>query len=319
MGNARRRKPRCQADLLNNRLTFRPTVIRLYDANRGRMNFEVMTMPLAKSRANQAGGGSKPAPAQDSTVGEAWRRRGQRAFTLIELLLVIGICGILAALLLPALSRAKARAQRTVCINNLHQIGIGLANFVTETHAYPSLVGTTNDANPGFWAEQIERGGMDNAKPKTNFFDVGVWHCPTARLRAPWPFDKFLLNTYGYNAYGVLPHFYYLQTNALGLYGYYQQRPYSVARVRESEVVCPSDMMAVGDSVRGGFEFMRTDLSVMDRDGLATARHQGSLNVLFCDAHVESPKLKYLFADTSDAALRQWNRDHQPHRDLVQP
>ncbi len=42
-------------------------------------------------------------------------------------------------------------------------------------------------------------------------------------------------------------------------------------------------------------------------------------NVAFCDGHVESPTLQFLFADTSDAALSRWNRDHQPHRERLAP
>jgi len=49
------------------------------------------------------------------------------------------------------------------------------------------------------------------------------------------------------------------------------------------------------------------------------SRHQGKANVVFCDGHVESPTLKFLFEDTSDAALVRWNRDHLPHREKLSP
>jgi prepilin-type processing-associated H-X9-DG protein len=59
-------------------------------------------------------------------------------------------------------------------------------------------------------------------------------------------------------------------------------------------------------------------------DGAGQFHPAGQANVFFCDGHVESPTLKFLFADTSDAALARWKSlrtatNHLPHREKLSP
>jgi prepilin-type N-terminal cleavage/methylation domain-containing protein len=97
---------------------------------------------LRRKKIETCGHGLRWWVRQSSTAGVM----SQRAFTLIELLVVIAIIAILAALLLPALAAAKARGQRTQCINNLKQVGLAFRLWSDDNgDKYPWRVSTNSE------------------------------------------------------------------------------------------------------------------------------------------------------------------------------
>ncbi|HEY2586792.1 MAG TPA: type II secretion system protein, partial [Tepidisphaeraceae bacterium] len=73
----------------------------------------------------------------------------RRGFTLVELLVVIGIIALLISILMPALSRARAQAQQTQCLSNERQVGMGMIAFAIDHLQHVPLAGSLNPAGGG--------------------------------------------------------------------------------------------------------------------------------------------------------------------------
>ncbi len=223
----------------------------------------------------------------DRDDGPLTRAAHGSAFTLIELLVVIAVIAILAALLLPALHRAKLAADASICTSNLHQWSLALRAYVDDFKRYPPLwLSDTLGGTVLEWHQRMERytackwTGWDSlvaitpGAPRPS----GIQVCPSY-YRLGGDFGSTGTGSYGYNAFGYETP----MSKELGLGGDALSAtigresdssadPSKYRLVREGEVVCPSDMVAFGDAYTCDFNapgwpdtfFGRTDLSPMD-------------------------------------------------------
>jgi len=237
-----------------------------------------------------------------------------RAFSLIELLVVISIIAILASLILPAMARAKARAQGSICLNNTKQLSVAwmvyaddhsgelaynLGQSARSPVAMPSVAGTTMGDN---WVNNVENWELN--PDNTNAAAVvatglGPYTSKTAALYR-CPSDNVLSDLQRQNGWAGRVRSYSMNAMVGNAGGFSQtgtnlNNPSYVQFFKSTSIPRPADIFVFldehPDSIDDGY-FLNREVSPAAWNDLPASYHDGGASFSFADGHSERHRWK---------------------------
>ena len=197
--------------------------------------------------------------------GPTRRPEIRAGFTLIELLVVIAIIAVLAALLLPALARAKESARATQCLNQQRQLGLAVRLYADESaDEFPRSQHSAFAHGVMPWERTLAPLLGSSTTAWTNLL-TGTYHCPSDKRNVPW--------SYGLSVY-----------YELGDDDDYHGKPQTWRRGAQvphpDATILFAENTSSADHLMAHFWFATTDAA-----DLAATRHQQRANYAFADGH----------------------------------